>query len=179
MEVNGPGQQVLLEFDNLKKTAMMAPRPVQQPGQKILPGMSDVYRHIFNYTYKRVDSVTGSGGFRHWQSNANNKARIFNAMRDYFMRGMLKIRSLELLEEMKSVVQDGSFIGADTSRGKDDLTVATALACAPWSESMMHRLAQMRLTRASVQQSYKPGAPAGHLDFHVQNYLRRAGIRLS
>jgi hypothetical protein len=54
------------------------------------------------------------------------KDRMLNYMKDYFEREMMKIVSLDLLEEMKSVVREDGFIGAP-GRAKDDRVIAAAL----------------------------------------------------
>ena len=88
---------------------------------------------------------------------------------------MIKIRSMETLEEMKGIVREGSFLGAP-GRGKDDRVIASALAAVAYAEQVQPRLIAERVTRnvSEAQAQMTPGeAQVGR---NVADYLKRIGI---
>jgi hypothetical protein len=71
---------------------------------------------------------------------------MLNYFKDYFERGMMIVRSMDTLDEMKTVTrQDGTI--AASGRGKDDRVIASALAAAAYAEQLQPRLIAMGLTK--------------------------------
>jgi hypothetical protein len=71
---------------------------------------------------------------------------MLNYFKDYFERGMLIVKSMDTLDEMKTVTrQDGTIAAA--GRGKDDRVIASALAAAAYAEQLQPRLIAMNLTK--------------------------------
>ena len=88
---------------------------------------------------------------------------------------MMRIRSYDCIEEMKTIRRDGSTIAAP-GRQKDDRVIAAALACAAYAEQVQPRLIMMKLTRevSKAQETYTPEEIA--TGRNVSNYLRKIGI---
>jgi len=85
------------------------------------------YMNMLKYkTYDELNRLVWQVGF---DTNAKTKSIIVNDFREYFERGMIKINSLELIDEMKVFVSDGNKMGAITGC-HDDLVMATCLAIA-------------------------------------------------
>ena len=99
---------------------------------------------------------------------------MLNYFKDYFERGMLRVSSMELLDEMKSITRDGSQIAA-YGRGKDDRVMATGLACAAYAEQMQPRLIQGRLTRERQAPVEDKSPEQMAYQRSVTDYLKRIG----
>ena len=112
LEVNGPGQAVINELRNLKRQAASLGGP---QGKDLM----NVLGHMQNYMWRKNDNLGGITNSIGWLTTGPSKERMLNYMKDYFERGMLRVRSLELIDEMKSIVRDGGSIQAG-GRGKDD-----------------------------------------------------------
>jgi hypothetical protein len=164
LEINGPGQAVWQEIQNLKRTA------VNQPGDAG-GRLYAVIANIQNYLYKRLDSM-GAPGAYHWKTTADTKERAFNLYKDCFERGMLLVRSRECIDEMKNVIRDDGQIGAP-GRGKDDRVVAGALALVAWADFVRIRMVQMGITRAmAAQKDSATNADANN----VSGFLKAIGL---
>jgi hypothetical protein len=96
-------------------------------------------------------------------------------MKDYFERGMMRIRSIECIEEMKTIRRDGGTIAAP-GRQKDDRVIATALAAAAYAEQVQPRLIAMKLTRAVSKgmEDFTPEQIA--TGRQVSGYLKKIGL---
>lgn len=88
---------------------------------------------------------------------------------------MLKVRSMELLEEMKGIVRESGFLGAP-GRGKDDRVIAAALASVCFAEQVQPRLIAMKITKevSQAQEEYTPEQLA--VGRNVSDYLKRIGL---
>lgn len=122
VEVNGPGAAIMDELRHLKQlldNGYLTERAEKQ-------GMVDLFSAVKWYLWHRPDSL-GAGYCRGWKTNADNKLAMLNQMRDNYALGLLKVRSLALLDEMQHTVQDGSEIEG-SGRHKDDRVFAIGLA---------------------------------------------------
>jgi hypothetical protein len=104
-----------------------------------------------------------------------SKERMMAYFKDYFERGMMKLFSMDLVEEMKSIVRDQGTITA-YGRGKDDRVMAGAMAAAAYAEQVWPRLVQARITRtvSHAQQEHTPEQLA--VSSGVGNYLKKIGV---
>ena len=136
LEVNGPGQSVLGEIDNLRREAsVLASQPVGR-------ALRDVVGHMKYFLYKKLDSPFG-GGVYHWQTTAQSKDRAFNTFRDLVDTNEAVLHSEILAREMKIIVrEENGFLGA-SGRGKDDCTVASAIAAENYTRHMRLGLKRM------------------------------------
>ena len=168
LEVNGPGQAVINEMRNLKRTAA-------NMGTQRGNDLFNVLSHMQNYLWRRNDTLGGVTNSIGWITTSATKERMLNYFKDYFERGMLNVRSMELLDEMKSVVRDGGTIAA-YGRNKDDRVMATGLACAAYAEQVQPRLIQARITRAQQETEERIVASGNPVNQNVSNYLKRIGV---
>ena len=167
LEVNGPGQAVINEMRNLKRQAQtMEPKKAR--------GLMDVLSHMQHYLWRRNDSLGGVSNSLGYLTTHSSKERMLNYFKDYFERGMMNVYSMDLLEEMKSVVRDQGSISA-YGRNKDDRVIATALACVAYAEQLMPRLLQMRMTRDRKEESINP-TQVPVVDKQINNYLKAIGV---
>jgi hypothetical protein len=167
LEVNGPGQAVINEMRNLKRQAQtMEPRKAR--------GLMDVLSHMQHYLWRRNDSLGGVSNSLGYLTTHSSKERMLNYFKDYFERGMMNVYSMDLLEEMKSVVRDQGSISA-YGRNKDDRVIATALACVAFAEQLMPRLLQMRMTRDRKEEAVTP-VQVPVVDKQINNYLKAIGV---
>ena len=172
LEVNGPGQAVINEIQNLKRQAAAM-------GGGMGKSLMDVLAHMRNYMWRRNDNMSGVSNSIHWMTTSQTKERMMAYMKDYFERGMMAVYSTDLLEEMKTIIRDGGTIEA-SGRNKDDRVIASALACAAYAEQVQPQLIMRRLTRdaarAKDKQEGKDSAIVQTGQRSVSNYLQRLGI---
>ena len=168
LEVNGPGQAVINELRNLKRQAASLGGP---QGKDLM----NVLGHMQNYMWRKNDNLGGISNSIGWLTTGPSKERMLNYMKDYFERGMLRVRSLELIDEMKSIVRDGGSIQAG-GRGKDDRVIATGLAAAAYAEQLWPRLVQMKLTRENNRAQDEMRPEDVQSSKVVSTYLKRIGL---
>ena len=170
LEVNGPGQAVLNEMRTLKREA------VAMGGQEAR-NLYNVLGNMQHYLWRRNDSMGGMSSSIGWVTTHSSKERMLNYFKDYFERGMCKVYSSELLDEMKGIVRDQGTIAA-YGRGKDDRVIASALACAAYAEQVQPRLIAARLTRVQKEsQDTAATNPEGEqVRRQVNNYLKALGF---
>lgn len=139
VELNGPGEAVLGEIDNLRRQAsMMGSTPYGK-------SLKQALGHMRYFLYKKLDSPFG-GAVYHWKTTQETKDRAMNAFRDLVERGHGTIHSETLVNEMKIIVrEEDGFLGA-SGRGKDDCTIASAIAAECYVRYFVVKLKQMELT---------------------------------
>ena len=168
LEVNGPGQAVINEIRNLKRQAVAM-------GGAMGHGLLDVLGSMQNYIWRRNDTLGGLSNSIGYVTTHSSKERMLNYMKDYFERGMMSIKSMDTLEEMKGIVREGGTIHAP-GRAKDDRVIGTALAAVAYAEQIQPRLIAARITRnvSEAQEQMSPGeAQVGR---NVADYLKKIGI---
>lgn len=169
IEANGPGQRVLEEMTNLRRQAASS-----WEGDKG-EAMQNVVRNIRQYIYRRSDSMTGPSSFYHTKTSYEVKERMMNGLRDYQEREMLVVRSMAMLEEMKSVIREGGSAPAAPEGSNDDRTVAGALAVMCWNDQMRQDLLGRRL----IWTEHAPDAVQGAstpTERVIQNYMVKSGL---
>jgi len=168
LEVNGPGQAVINELRNLKRQASAIGGAMGHDLMNVLGSMS-------NYIWRRNDTLGGLSNSIGWLTTASSKERMLSYMKDYFERGMMDIYSIDLVDEMKTIVRDGGAIHA-SGRNKDDRVMAAALACAAFAEQLQPRLMAQKITR-SVSRTHDDSTPEQiAVGRNVADYLKRIGI---
>lgn len=168
LEVNGPGQAVINELRNLKRQAVSING---QQGKDLM----NVLAHMQNYMWRRNDTLGGVGNSIYWLTTPATKERMLAYFKDYFERGMMNVFSIDLIDEMKSIVRNQGGISA-YGRNKDDRVIATGLCCAVFAEQVQPRLIQAKITRVvnKVQQEMTPEQLSTTRG--VSNYLKRIGV---
>jgi hypothetical protein len=128
LEVSGPGMAIMQEFNSLKQLLSWGHLKRLASELKV----QDCLDQARWYLYHRPDSM-GAGYAYNWQTNANNKLMILNGLRDKYGTEQAVVRSVHLLDEMLTTVQDGDSIEA-SGRNKDDRVMAAAFAVHGWNE---------------------------------------------
>jgi len=146
LEINGPGESVLAEMQNLKKQ-----RFSEAAGPHGDKSLLNVMGNMSEYLYRKYDAISGGPIALHTKTTTQMKERFMNTYRDYFERGMLAVRSLALVEEMKGVVrEDGSAPAAPESKA-DDRVIAAALAVIAWNDQLRQQLVNRGITEEFVE----------------------------
>ena len=132
VEIGGPGQMVMLEFDHLRQ--LLASE--MNAGKVAAKSWEDAAANARWYLYHRPDSM-GAGYLYNFESSWKTKQVLMYNIRGCYVSSELEIRSRRLLHEMSiTVVNDGE-IGAPESRDpmcKDDRMIAMALATLAWTQ---------------------------------------------
>jgi len=168
LEINGPGQAVINEIRTLKRMAVSM-------NNKMGSDLMDVLGNMSNYLWRRNDSLSGPSMSIGFVTTSSTKERMLAYMKDFFERGMMNIMSMELLEEMKTIVREDGFIGAP-GRAKDDRVIASALAVGAFAEQVQPRLIAAKITRevSKAQEDYTPEQIS--VGRNVSDYLKRIGM---
>jgi hypothetical protein len=169
LEVNGPGQAVINELRNLKRQASVM--SADKGGRDLMAVLS----HMTNYIWRKNDTMGGVSNSIGWLTTHASKERMMNYMKDYFERGLMTVKSMDTLEEMKGIVREGGSIHAP-GRGKDDRVIASALAIAAYAEQLQPRLIMERHTRAVShgQEQFTPEQIS--VGRNVSDYLKKIGV---
>jgi hypothetical protein len=142
LEINGPGGAVLQELKSLKFQIENGYAPMEEQG------LRNIFRNVKQYMYARPDSLSGGASAWHWKTSPNNKEAIMEELRGFVSNGQFRIRSHDLIEEMKSVTRDGSSIAAEGNQ-KDDRVVAAAMGTHYWDSKIRRNLIVQKRTRAA------------------------------
>jgi hypothetical protein len=145
LEINGPGEATWNELQSLKRQLAhgYAQKSVEEKG------LNNIFRNVHNYIYNRSDAM-GPGFSWQWKTNVQLKVTIMERLRDFVSNGMLRIRSIETLEEMRSIARDGDSIEAQGNH-KDDRVLALALGVRCWEDRPRRALLGQKLTRDAVR----------------------------
>ena len=146
LELNGPGTAVYNEIKALKfyiENATFLQKPLEERG------LMDIFKNVKTYIYTRPDSM-GPGFNYHWVTSTMRKVMIMEQLRDSASSGKMHIRSMDLIEEMRSISREGDSIGAPSSM-RDDRAVAMALANYFWATKIRQALVNQRRTRAAEE----------------------------
>ena len=168
LEVNGPGQAVINEIRTLRRMAASM-------GNSTGKDLMDVLGNMQNYLWRRNDNLGGPGNSMGYLTTSSTKERMLAYYKDYFERGMMNVFSMDLLEEMKTIVRENGFIGAP-GRAKDDRVIAAALACVAFAEQVQPRLIAAKLTREVSAMKEMRSAEELSTATNVSNYLKRIGM---
>jgi hypothetical protein len=169
IEINGPGGSIIAEIDNLRRLA----------GRGRVPGeaktMMDVVRNMQEFLYVRDDSLMQRPHGKHTLTTDRIKDAYMSMYRDNFERGILVPHSRFLLDEMKTVVRDGTWVGAEGG-GKDDRVIANALSVLAWNAQLRQRLISQNIVWLSPeQQELVKVYPPSVLGRNLQSYLQSFG----
>jgi hypothetical protein len=168
LEVNGPGQQVLSEIQNLKRQASSKIQEAE--------GIREVLKYMKQYLYRKIDTFNAPNAL-HTKTNHEIKERLMNSLRDYFERGILVVRSAALVDEMKTIVRDGGAAPCARKGKNDDRVVSAGLACMCWNDQMRQTLLAERViwseddkTGEAIEQ------PRNVMEKLLQEQMLRIGI---
>lgn len=145
VELNGPGAAVWDEIDSTRKHINAGYQPHEMEDR----GLPNVFWNVKNYVYSRSDSM-GSGKAWMWKTSPGGgmtgKVRIMERLRDFNDNGMLKVRSQDTIEEMRSVTREGDTIAAQ-GKNKDDRVMALGLGIRCWEERVRRTMSVQQRTR--------------------------------
>jgi len=168
LEINGPGQAVINEIRTLKRMAVSM-------NNKMGSDLMDVLGNMSNYLWRRNDSLSGPSMSIGFVTTSSTKERMLAYMKDFFEREMMNVLSMDLLEEMKTIVREDGFIGAP-GRAKDDRVIASALAVVAFAEQVQPRLIAARITREVSKSQEDYTAEQLSVGRNVSDYLKRIGM---
>jgi hypothetical protein len=171
LEVNGPGQAVLQELKNLRRQVAAMP-PEQSRQQKDL---MNVLSSMQNYLWRKNDNLGGVTNSIGWVTSHGSKERMLAYFKDYFEREMMKVRSMDLVEEMKTIRREGGTISAP-GRSKDDRVMATGLAAAAFAEQVQPQLIARRITRKVSEDQEEYTSEQLSVGRNVSDYLKKIGM---
>lgn len=168
LEVTGIGAAVIPETRNLR---LLAERGFLQsiPGEPIL----DIIGVVKWYLYERVDSLSGPTNMIAWKTNMDNKAQMYDAVRNSFMRNNeLEIRSTRLIQQMQSIVQDEGRIEAGEDTGEnDDLVSALVLAHHPWVTRVQRQMIARGETWSRINEPPITNRPDLVMSYAVSKFM--------
>jgi len=145
LELNGPGESVWLELRDLKHQLNRG----YQPQQVEERGLRDIFANVKNYLYGRADAMAPGKNY-HWKTTGRLKVSIMERLRDFAEHNHCIIRSMDTLEEMKSITREGDSIEAGGSK-KDDRVMALAMGVRCWEERVRKQMSSLGRTRESEQ----------------------------
>jgi hypothetical protein len=144
LELNGPGMPVFDELRSLKRQIEMNSYMDKQVEEQ---GLKNVFRNVKSYLYSRPDALQGGFAF-HLKTNAMLKVRFLERLRDFTSNGMFRIRSMALVDEMKTIAREGDTIKAPGAM-KDDRVLAASFAVHCWENGPRKLLMAANRTRES------------------------------
>jgi hypothetical protein len=141
LELNGPGQTVFNEIKSLRHQIDNGyqSREIEEKGLK------NIFRNVRTFIYTRPDGMAAGQNW-HMKTNTNLKVMYMNHLRDYVISGLFRVRSTDLIEEMRTLAQDGDTIEAPSGK-KDDRAVSAALMVYYWQKEIRKNLIMRKLTR--------------------------------
>lgn len=148
LELNGPGEAVFTEFRNLRSQLQQG--LIGADGDT--KGVKNILDNVRTYMYSRYDSMVGGPTAWHWKTTTQSKVVVMNQLRDAFALDQIRIKSVDCLEEMRKVVQEGLSVKGEGS-SKDDRVMALALAVRAWIDGERNTLMSNRITRESRQKA--------------------------
>ena len=144
LELNGPGTSV---FQCLRSLRHQLESRSYMDGVIQEAGLKDVFRNVRTYVYSRPDSLQG-GSALHIKTTAALKITLMEALRNHVSSGKFRIRSMDLVSEMKSIAREGDTIKAPGAM-KDDRVLAASFAINCWETGPRRILMAANRTRES------------------------------
>lgn len=141
IEINGPGEATFRELQSLKRKIQFEYYGSQLKDR----GLTNIQRNVRNYLYQRTDSMA-QGQSLMFKSHHQLKVAIMERLRDFTNNGVLRLRSLDLIDEMSDMIREDDSINASGSN-HDDRPLALAMACRQWEEGPRRRLMAAKRTR--------------------------------
>lgn len=141
LELNGPGTAVYTALKGLKFQIEHSAKPREFEDR----GLLSVFKNVQTYVYNRADAM-GPGFNWHFKTNVSLKVSLMERFRDHVQNGMFHARSIELINEMRTVARDGDSIEAPGSM-KDDRVIAGALAVHCWEDRVKKDMMIQKRTR--------------------------------
>lgn len=141
LEINGPGGAVLQELRSLKFQIENGYAPMEEQGIK------NIFTNVKQYLYSRPDSLSSGSGVWHFKTQLQTKIMIMEELRGFVGTGHLRIKSHDLIEEMRTIARDGDTIEGEGSGEHDDRVMAMALSTHYWDTRIRRNLISQKRTR--------------------------------
>lgn len=167
----GPGMAIMTELDHLKDRMRS---DMYKDKLRTDFDWDDFLQNMKWYLYHRPDSM-GAGYAKGTQLSHDLKWRMMLGYKDSHTSGLLLTRSVGLVEEMLTVVQDGSDISAP-GKAKDDRVFAAAYANLTWVEWIRPSLIQNGMSYEMVLRMESEEAQdkgSAFVDQIVANFMRK------
>ena len=132
VELSGPGQLVMTEFDHLRQ--LLAAE--MNAGKVQAREWQSAGEQVRWYLYHRPDSM-GAGYLYNFETSWRTKPPLMYGFKGDYVSNAFIIRSMPLLQEMMNVIHDDGDIGAPESKDedrKDDRVFAAAFAHKAWKD---------------------------------------------
>ncbi len=142
LEIQGPGGAVMQELKSLRFQIDNGYAPLEEQGIK------NIFRNVKQFIYSRPDALGGGGSAWHWKTSISNKVQVLEELRGFVGNEQMRIRSHDLVEEMKTIARDGDSIAAEGDM-KDDRVLAAALAAHYWDSKIRRNLIVQKRTRSA------------------------------
>lgn len=143
LEINGPGEATWNELQSLKTQISYG----YQKEEIEERGLRRVFNNVRNYLYTRSDAMSPGRSYQ-WKTTTQLKVAIMERLRDFTSNMMLRIQSIDTIEEMRSITRDGDSIAAQGAK-KDDRVMGLAMGVRYWDERVRKNLMGQRRTRES------------------------------
>lgn len=146
LEINGPGEAVLIELKNLKKLVEQGYLRDEAEDR----GFANIFRKVKQFYWSRADALRPSTQTIHFKTNSSTKKPLMERFRDFAHSGALRLRSHALVSEMRTVTVDGDAVSASAGKN-DDRVIGEALGVRMWEDRIRNRMSQQRRTRATEE----------------------------
>lgn len=141
LELNGPGTAT---FNALKELRALIESGMQK--QEIEErGLQNVFRNVRTYIYARSDSMNAGQSF-HIKTTGPLKITFLERFRDFVTNGTCRLRSADLVDEMKNIAREGDTIAAPGTM-KDDRVLGSSFAVHVWESGLRRMLMTQKRTR--------------------------------
>lgn len=144
LELNGPGDAVFRSLKNLKREITRG----TLHGVSISDDFDNIFANVKFFIFQKSDTMF-AGSALMMKTTGDMKVTIMEKLRDYVSNGMLHIKSVNAIDEMKSVERKGDSIEA-SGANKDDRVLSLAFGVHYWQDSIRLKLSQQRITRENV-----------------------------
>lgn len=123
LELQGGGDQIMSEIKHLKQSVHYGNLSEQARSLKL----EEVLDSARWFMWRKVDNIGGMTSAYNFKLNQSLKYSAVNRYRDAYNMEVAVVRSIKLLDEMMTLVQDGDKLGAK-GRNKDDRLMAAVFA---------------------------------------------------
>lgn len=140
LELNGPGTAV---FNELKGLRFQIENSYFDKIEE--KGLKDIFRNVKTYIFQRPDGMAAGMNY-HFKTNVSLKVMIMERLRDFISNGTLRVRSMNAVQEMKTIARDGDSISAPQSM-RDDCVLALAFGTHYWETHVRRGLITQKRSR--------------------------------
>lgn len=154
LELSGPGNSVRDEIKTMQRLLKMG--YLRASAQE--HGLTNIMDNVREFLFTKDDTIAQAPTAWQWESSSKRKVTIMERLRDYTNVGLIRIRSIDCIKEMETVIRDGDIIKGDGSN-KDDRVIALALAAKAWADFERKTMVSQKRTRdfEEKQRSFTSG----------------------